>query len=48
MQGWNLNAEAVRQVRGECGTRQVADARLVQYIAPGPVTTSVIYGSDPT
>ena len=48
MQGWNLNAEAVRQVRGQCGARQVKDARLLQYIAPGPVTTSVIYGSDPT
>ncbi|GAA4326731.1 thiolase family protein [Pigmentiphaga soli] len=47
MQGWNLNAEAVRQIRGGCGERQVAGARLIQYIAPGPVTTSVIYGSEP-
>ncbi|HEY5899771.1 MAG TPA: thiolase family protein [Burkholderiales bacterium] len=46
MQGWNLNAEAVRQLRGECEQRQVKGARHVQYIAPGPVTTSIIYSSE--
>jgi len=48
MQGWNLNIEAVRQIRGECGQRQIKNARNIQYIAPGPVTTSIIYGKEPT
>ena len=48
MQGWNLNIEAVRQIRGECGARQITNARNIQYIAPGPVTTSIIYGKEHT
>jgi acetyl-CoA acetyltransferase len=48
MQGWNLNLEAIRQLRGECGERQVQSARNIQYIGAGPVTTSLIYSSEPS
>lgn len=46
MQGWALNVEAVEQVRGTLGERQVADAQLVQYLQGGPLSTSIIYGRD--
>ena len=43
MQGWALNVEAVRQIRGECGARQVQDCDVVQYVQATPCTRSIIY-----
>jgi acetyl-CoA acetyltransferase len=46
MQGWALNLEAVRQVRGQCGARQVKDCAFAHYMAAAPVVTSIIYGRE--
>jgi acetyl-CoA acetyltransferase len=43
MQGWGLNIEAVRQLRGECGERQVPNCHVVHYIAATPCTRSIVY-----
>ncbi len=43
MQGWALNVEAVRQIRGECGARQVPDCEVVQFVAATPCSRSIIY-----
>jgi acetyl-CoA acetyltransferase len=47
MQGWSLNVEAVRQLRGGLGERQVEGAEIVQYLQGGPLCTSIIYGKEP-
>jgi len=46
MQGWALNIEAVRQLRGQCDERQIESARHVQYMTLAPMVTSIIYGSE--
>ena len=48
MQGWGLNVEAVRQLRGICGDRQVADATNIHYAAAAPVCSSIVYSRDPS
>ena len=42
MQGWALIAEAVRQVRGECADRQVADCANALYACAAPISSALI------
>jgi len=43
MQGWALNVEAIRQLRGECAERQVADCNVVTYVQATPCTRAIVY-----
>jgi acetyl-CoA acetyltransferase len=42
MQGWGHHVEAVRQLRGEAGPRQVANCHVAQFICLSPIVTSHI------
>ena len=43
MQGWALLAEAVRQVRGVCGERQVAGCENALYACTAPISSAMIF-----
>ncbi|NII69857.1 thiolase family protein [Microbacterium ulmi] len=43
MQGWALQAEAVRQLRGDSAGRQLPPREVVQYICASPIVTSHIF-----
>ena len=44
MQGWALNVEAVRQLRGECGgIARCPDCEVVAYVQATPCTRAIVY-----
>lgn len=42
MQGWGHHVEAVRQIRGEAGARQIPNCNIVQYMCASPIVSSHI------
>ena len=46
MQGWGLMTEAVRQIRGECGARQLNKADNILYTCASPICSGAIFSSE--
>jgi len=46
MQGWGVIAECVRQLRHECGARQIPDVQATQYICATNIAQSIIFRRD--
>ena len=46
LQGRAIMVEAVRQIRGQCGPRQVPNAEIVQFIGTAPNASSFILSKD--
>jgi acetyl-CoA acetyltransferase len=42
MQGWGIIAECVRQLRDDCGARQIPDVQAMQYICATNIAQSAI------
>jgi acetyl-CoA acetyltransferase len=47
MQGWALNAEAVRQLRGQATGRAMRHPELIHVMTAAPQCSSIIYGVEP-
>lgn len=43
MQGWLHQVEAVRQLRGGCGARQIENCEFIQYICRGNLAATMIF-----
>ncbi|MBX9749232.1 MAG: hypothetical protein K5Q68_06410, partial [Roseococcus sp.] len=46
MQGWGVIAECIRQLRGDCGARQIPDAKAMQYICATHIAQSILFRRD--
>lgn len=47
MQGWGMFTEAVRQLRGDCGERQLPNPQTVLYTCASPICSGAIFSRDP-